>query len=92
MASDLSRLRGGGIAKAILTASGTRPDDNYIKTEPLNDYEGGVCRTIKAQYQQSSRANFVRQDGLGATGVIEYGNLRTISEQGQEGQGSETKP
>lgn len=40
--------------------------------EPLNPYQGGVSRTIKAQYQQSSRANFVRQDGLGATGVIEY--------------------
>ena len=63
---------GGGTAKAVLTTSGTRPDDNYIKTEPLNAYEGGVCRTIKAQYQQSSRANFIRQDGLGATGVIQY--------------------
>lgn len=39
--------------------------------EPLNP--DGLCsRTIKAQYQQSSRANFIRQDGLGATGVIEY--------------------
>lgn len=39
--------------------------------EPLNPYKDGTCRTIKAQYQQSSRANFARQDGLGATGVVE---------------------
>lgn len=38
---------------------------------PLNPYKDGTCRTIKAQYHQSSRANFIRQDGLGATGVIE---------------------
>ena len=28
-----------------------------------------ICRTIKAQYQQSSIANFRRQDSFGATGV-----------------------
>jgi site-specific DNA-cytosine methylase len=39
--------------------------------EPLNPYKDGTCRTIKAQYQQSSRANFTRQDGLGATGVVQ---------------------
>ena len=41
------------------------------KVLPLNPYRGGVCRTIKAQYQQSSLANFIRDDGLAATGVIE---------------------
>lgn len=41
------------------------------KVMPLNPYRGGVCRTIKAQYQQSSLANFIRDDGLAATGVIE---------------------
>lgn len=40
---------GGGIARAILTASGNRPDDNYLKTEPLNAYEGG--------YVEQSRHN-----------------------------------
>ena len=39
--------------------------------EPLNPYKDGTCRTIKAQYQQRSRANFARQDGLGATGVVQ---------------------
>ena len=41
------------------------------QVEPLNPYKDGTCRTIKAQYQQSSRANFARQDGLGATGVVQ---------------------
>lgn len=44
-------------------------EDKY-KNMPLNAYTDGTCRTIKAQYQQSSVANFIRQDGLGATGVI----------------------
>lgn len=44
--------------------------DNLV-VEPLNPYKDGTCRTIKAQYQQSSRANFTRQDGLGATGVVQ---------------------
>jgi DNA (cytosine-5)-methyltransferase 1 len=57
------------------------PDKYYLKcetiegimpkeTEPLNEYEDGVARTIKAQYMQTSRANFIRHDGLAATGVV----------------------
>lgn len=38
---------------------------------PLNPMPDGSCRTIKAQYQQSSLANFIRGGGYGATGVIE---------------------
>ena len=34
--------------------------------------QGGVVRTIKAQYYKNSLANFIRQDGLGATAVIEF--------------------
>ena len=48
--------------------------DNLV-VEPLNPYKDGTCRTIKAQYQQSSRAKFARQDGLGATGVVQIGNI-----------------
>lgn len=33
--------------------------------------QGGVVRTIKAQYYKNSLANFIRQDGLGATAVME---------------------
>lgn len=43
-----------------------------LRIEPLNPYKDGTCRTIKAQYQQTSLANLLRQDGLGATGVIIY--------------------
>lgn len=32
---------GGGIARALLTASGNRPDDNYLQ-EPLNPDRGGI--------------------------------------------------
>lgn len=42
--------------------------DTEIK--PLNTEPDGTCRTIKAQYQKISRANFVRGDSLGATGAV----------------------
>lgn len=38
---------------------------------PLNPMPDGSCRTVKAQYQQSSLANFIRGGGYAATGVIE---------------------
>ena len=41
------------------------------KVLPMNPMPDGSCRTIKAQYQQSSLANFIRGGGYGATGVIE---------------------
>lgn len=40
----------------------------YIKS--INTEPDGVCRTIKAQYGQSSLANFIRGGTFGATGVI----------------------
>ena len=45
--------------------------DNSGVIELENPMEDGTSRTLKAQYQQSSAANFIRQDGLGATGVRE---------------------
>lgn len=42
-------------------------ENNYLQ-EPINDQDG-VSRTIKAQYQQTSRANLTRSDAFGATGV-----------------------
>lgn len=41
------------------------------KVLPINPMPDGSCRTIKAQYQQSSLANFIRGGGYGATAVIE---------------------
>lgn len=39
---------------------------------PLNPMPDGCCRTVKAQYQQTSLANFIRSGGgYAATGVIE---------------------
>ena len=38
------------------------------------------CRTLKAQYQQSSLANFIRGGGYGATGVIEIVYDKTESD------------
>ena len=57
------------------TGSGENTDCFVAEPIPLNPYKDGTCRTIKAQYQQSSRANFARQDGLGATGVVQIGNI-----------------
>ena len=42
------------------------------KIKAINICRGGVVRTIKAQYYKNSLANFIRQDGLGATAVIEF--------------------
>lgn len=36
----------------------------------INPSVGQTCRTIKAQYWKNALANFIRRDGLGATGVI----------------------
>lgn len=42
---------------------------NSQKAKPLT-IRGGCCRTIKAQVQQTSAANYVRSGSFGATGVI----------------------
>lgn len=41
------------------------------KVKAINTCHEGMARTIKAQYYKNSLANFIRQDGLGATAVIE---------------------
>lgn len=39
---------------------------------PLNQMPDGSCRTVKAQYQQTSLTNLIRSGGgYAATGVIE---------------------
>lgn len=40
--------------------------------EPLNTMDDGTCRTLKAQHNQSTLSNFMRNDSFGATGVIVY--------------------
>lgn len=39
---------------------------------PINPHPDGTCRTIKAQYAQTSFANFLRTGTFGATGVIKF--------------------
>lgn len=62
------------ISKTITTKAGQRITDNFIiepGVYPLNAMEDGTCRTIKAQYNQTSFVNLKRQGTFGATGVIE---------------------
>lgn len=58
------------IAPTISTRVDASNNIYIMEVIPLNPYKDGTARTIKAQYQQSSMANFKRQDGLGATGVL----------------------
>lgn len=39
-------------------------------TYPVNPHDDGTCRTIKAQYANTSYANFLRTSTFGATGVL----------------------
>lgn len=71
---------GEDVAKSITTKEGSRHTDNYI-IEPLNPYDDGTCRTIKAQYAKTGMANFKRKDSMGATGVI-INPLKGISGKG----------
>lgn len=59
-----------GISPTIYCFQGGNLEPKIMEVIPLNPYNDGMARTIKAQYQQSSMANFKRQDGLGATGVL----------------------
>lgn len=51
--------------------------DNLV-VEPINTQDG-VCRTIKAQYTFTSRANLTRQDALGATGATDGVRIRKLT-------------
>ena len=44
---------------------------------PLNPHNDGTCRTIKAQYPQTSFANFLRTGTFGATGVVKFVPIET---------------
>lgn len=58
--------------------------------EPLNSESDGTSRTIKAQYAQSSVANFVRDDSFGSTGVIVYDDYNNQIRADQDTVGSIT--
>ena len=47
--------------------------------EIINDMPDGTCRTLKAQYQQTSRANLERVGSFGATGVKRGIRIRKLT-------------
>ena len=56
--------------------------ESKIVQIPINTSGGGTARCIKANYWKMSLANFIHQDGLVATGVIEivrYEDIQDIS-------------
>ena len=60
-----------------VTAAKRDNTQNYVVT-PINDQDG-CSRTIKRQYQQTSRANLERQDALGATGSTDGFRIRKLT-------------
>lgn len=60
-----------------VTATKRDNTQNYVVT-PINDQDG-CSRTIKRQYQQTSRANLERQDALGATGATDGYRIRKLT-------------
>ena len=64
------------VANAV-TAAKRDNTQNYVVT-PINDQDG-CSRTIKRQYQQTSRANLERQDALGATGATDGFRIRKLT-------------
>ena len=64
------------VANAV-TAAKRDNTQNYVIT-PINDQDG-CSRTIKRQYQQTSRANLERQDALGATGATDGFRIRKLT-------------
>lgn len=64
------------VANAV-TAAKRDNTQNYVVT-PINDQDR-CSRTIKRQYQQTSRANLERQDALGATGATDGFRIRKLT-------------
>lgn len=50
-----------------------------MSSEPINTMPDGTCRTLKAQYQQTSRANLERQGTFEATGVQNGIKIRKLT-------------
>lgn len=51
--------------------------NNHVIT-PINDKDG-CCRTLKRQYQNTSRGNLYRRDAFGATGVTDGFRIRKLT-------------
>lgn len=72
-----SETRRGRVGNQISNTLTTSCNIGVVQCEPLplNAYKDGTCRTIKAQYQNSSLANFTREGSYAATGVVQVGNI-----------------
>lgn len=57
------------VANTIHGGTGGGGNTDCYVVEPCNPYKDGTCRTLKAQYYKNGMANFIRDDGLGATAV-----------------------
>lgn len=62
-------MRGGGLQPKIMEIK---------RIEALNTMPDGSCRTIKNQYYKNSIDNFESHGTFGATGVIEFGELKQV--------------
>jgi DNA (cytosine-5)-methyltransferase 1 len=69
------------LSPALMTAQGGNREPMVLDDEskPLNEEADGTCRTIKSQYQQTSRANSKRQSTFGATGVQNGLRIRKLT-------------
>ena len=75
---DASRIvHPDGVAPTVKENHGT-VTATIQKSKAINTQDG-LCRTIKAQYQQTSRANLCRQGTFGATGVTNGCRIRKLT-------------
>ena len=71
------------LSPALTTAQGGNREplilDDKEETEPINAENDGTCRTIKAQYQNTSMANFEEKSTFGATGARNGFRIRKLT-------------
>lgn len=65
-----------GLAPTITTNKG---EGMKISVEPINEYEDGIARPLKAQYYKTRKANFEYSSTYGVTGVICGLKLRKLT-------------
>ena len=66
-----------GISPTLHTCGGGNTETKII--ESINTEPDGTCRTIKAQYAKTSKANFEYSGTYGATGVSCSGRVRKLT-------------
>lgn len=67
-----------GISPTVMTKTGGGREIK-IFVEPVNTMPDGTCRTIKRQYEKTSKANFERNTTFGATGVKTRTDVRKLT-------------